>query len=107
VWIDEAELNAGDSLVYALANAVFGVDCVVAIISKASASSNWVRRELAWAMNREIKGKRVRVIPIRRDDVAIPKMLSDKLYLDFSIPHKWSRNRPILLSSILHQTRAA
>ena len=46
VWIDEAELDAGDSLVEALAEAVFRVDCVVAIISEASVTSNWVKKEL-------------------------------------------------------------
>jgi hypothetical protein len=103
VWLDEAELNGGDSLVEALAEAVFRVDCVVAVISKISVGSNWVKKELAWAMNREIKGKRIRVIPIMKDLVSIPRSLSDKLYLDFSTPYKRGRNRPVLLSSILNQ----
>lgn len=104
VWIDEAELNAGDSLAEALAKAVFEVDCVVAIISTASVKSNWVKKELAWAMNREIKGRRVRVIPIKKDDASIPKVLSDKLYLDFSTTYRRTKNMPVLLSGILEQT---
>lgn len=105
VWIDEAELNAGDSLVEALATAIFRVDCVVAILSKASVSSNWVKKELAWAMNKEINGKRIRVIPIKRDGASLPKILSDKFYLDFSKPHKRLKNKPILVASICERTR--
>jgi hypothetical protein len=104
VWIDEAELNAGDSLIEALANAVFRVDCVVAVVSKASVSSKWVKKELAWAMTREIKGRRVLVIPIKKDDTDIPNTLADKVYLDFSTDHKRTKNKPVLFSSILQQT---
>lgn len=107
VWIDEAKLDGGDSLVEALAEAVFKVDFVVAVISEASITSNWVKKELAWIMNREIKGRRVRVIPIKKDAARIPKVLSDKLYLDFSTPYKRTRNKPILLSSILNQKEKA
>ena len=104
VWIDEAELNAGDSLIEALADAVFRVDCIVAVISEASVSSKWVKKELAWAMSREIKGRRIRVIPVKKDDVSIPKTLSDKLYLDFSSAYKRTKNKAVLLASILNQT---
>ncbi len=105
VWLDEAELNAGDSLIDALAAAVFRVDCVVALISKASVASRWVKKELAWAMTREIKGRRVRVIPVLKDGAKVPPSLSDKLWLDFSSPYLRRKYRPALVTSILAQTR--
>jgi|ERR1035441_1559333 hypothetical protein len=104
VWIDEAELNAGDSLIEALADAVFRVDCVVAVISKTSVASRWVKKELAWAMTREIRGRRVRVIPIIKDEARVPKPLSDKLWLDFSSAYLRRKHRPMLVTSILAQT---
>jgi hypothetical protein len=104
VWIDEAELNAGDSLIDTLSDAVFRVDCIVAVISEASVASRWVKKELAWAMAREIKGRRVRVIPIIKDDASVPKSLSDKLWLDFSSSYLRQKNRSVLVSSILAQT---
>lgn len=104
VWLDEAELDAGDSLLEKLAEAVFRVDCIVAVVSRASATSRWVKKELALAMTREIHGRRIRVIPIKKDATRIPAVLSDKLYLDFSTPYKRTSNRPVLLSSIMHQT---
>jgi len=103
VWLDEAELDAGDSLIQALADAVFRVDCVVAVVSSSSVSSKWVKKELAWAMTREIKGRRVRVIPIKKDETDLPRTIADKIYLDFSTPYRRSKNRDTLLATILNQ----
>jgi hypothetical protein len=67
-------------------------------------TSRWVKKELAWAMAREIQGRKVRVIPIIKDESKVPKPLSDKLWLDFSSAYLRQKNRPVLVTSILAQT---
>ena len=82
VWIDEAELQIGDSLVDRIAAAIHQVDFVLAVISKHSYKSHWVQKELSLAMTREIEGKHVIVLPLLVHDVDVPLSLRDKLYAD-------------------------
>ena len=64
VWIDEAEIEIGDSLVEKIRNGLDQVEYVAALISSASVGSEWVKRELDIASNREIDEKRVVVLPL-------------------------------------------
>jgi len=84
VWVDEAEISVGDSLVQKITDGLEESDYVVAIISTNSVKSDWVRKELQLAMYREIAGHRVHVLPVIIDHCDIPYFLRDKLYADFS-----------------------
>ena len=83
VWIDEIELFIGDSLVDRIGRAIHETDLVLVFISSASVRSNWVRKELALSMTREITSGRVTVLPVLVDACQIPFFLRDKLYADF------------------------
>jgi hypothetical protein len=54
VWIDEAEINIGDSLIVKIREGIDEVDYVAAILSTSSINSEWVKKELDIATNREI-----------------------------------------------------
>jgi len=82
VWIDEAELKIGDSLIDKIAFAIDRVDFVLAVISSHSAKSQWVRKELSLAMTKEILGKHVIVLPVLVESTELPLSLRDKLYAD-------------------------
>ncbi|AMV42289.1 toll/interleukin-1 receptor domain-containing protein [Paraburkholderia caribensis] len=84
VWIDEAEIMIGDSLIEKIRQGLDEVDFVAAILSKASIDSPWVQRELDIASNREIEEKRVVVLPLLREKVKLPGFLQGKLYADFT-----------------------
>ncbi|MDF1741963.1 MAG: toll/interleukin-1 receptor domain-containing protein [Verrucomicrobiales bacterium] len=98
VWIDEAELRIGDSLLEKISSAIQGSDFVGAVLSHNSVKSNWVQKELAMAMDREIGGKQVVVLPILIESCTIPPFLADKLYADFTDPDDF--DRPFL--KVLH-----
>jgi len=83
VWFDEAEIKIGDSLIENLREGIDNVDYVIAVISKSSIQSEWVKRELDVAMNIEIEQKEVFVLPILIDDVDLPGFLKGKLFADF------------------------
>ncbi len=83
VWFDEAEIKIGNSLIEKLREAIDDVDYVIAVISQSSIQSEWVKRELDVAMNREIEQKKVFILPILIDDVGLPGFLKGKLYADF------------------------
>jgi hypothetical protein len=105
VWLDEACLTPGVSLLSALADAVMAVDVVVAVLSKSAISSPWVTKELQIAMTQEVRNRRIKVIPILKEACDIPAFLSDKLYLDFTSSAKRTRNRPTLIASIIEHVK--
>ncbi|MDE5457965.1 TIR domain-containing protein [Bradyrhizobium sp. CSA112] len=83
VWIDEAEINIGDSLIGKIRSGLDQVDFVCAILSQASIKSAWVEKELEIASNREIDERRVVVLPLLVEDVPLPRFLQGKYYGDF------------------------
>ena len=84
VWLDEREIRVGDSLTTRIGDAVRLNDFMVVVLSPASVRSEWVRKELAEAMNKEIRQKRVVVLPVIYRRCEIPPFLTDKKYADFT-----------------------
>ncbi len=83
-WLDEAEINIGDSLIIRISSAIEETDFIAVILSHESVNSHWVQVELQMAMNRELSDKQVRVLPILIEKCEIPIFLRDKLYADFT-----------------------
>ncbi len=83
VWIDEAEIKIGDSLIEKIREGIDSVEYVGVVLSKDSTKSQWVRKEVDIAMNQEIRGKRVKVLPLLVEDCDLPGFLEGKLYADF------------------------
>ena len=83
VWIDKWELNAGDSLIARIENALEGADAILTILSENSIESEWCKKELRSGLIRELEEKSVLLIPIVIDDCEIPLFLREKLYIDF------------------------
>jgi len=103
-WIDESEIRFGDSLVRKVSDAIERIDFVVAVISRNSVDSNWVRQELDRAMTKEIANRRVVVIPVVTDRCDIPFFLRNKLYADFSDPGAFDATLDRLAESLRHHS---
>ncbi len=100
VWIDEAEINIGDSLIGKIREGLDSVDYVAVVLSKASIQSEWVKKELEIASNKEIKEKRVIVLPLIIENVEMPGFLEGKLYGDFSDEKNYDTTLQLLLRSL-------
>ena len=83
-WLDESEIKVGDSLIEKIRSGLDEVDYVAAILSPNSIASSWVQREIDVAMNQEIYGKKVKVLPIMYQKCELPGFLYGKLYVDFA-----------------------
>lgn len=83
VWIDKWELNAGDSLIERIENALGDADAILVLLSKSSVQSEWCKKELRSGLVRELEEKSVLVIPLVLDDCEIPLFLREKLWVDF------------------------
>lgn len=100
VWLDEAELNIGDSLIQRISAAIQEADYVVAILSPRSVKSDWVQKELSLAITKEVKGHRVTVLPVLIEPCDLPEPLRDKLYADFTRGENHEREFAKLLKAV-------
>jgi len=101
VWIDEAQIKVGDSLLKKIADGLLGSTHLAVVLSPASVASPWVQRELEIATTREIAGKHLRVLPILYRDCDIPVFLEGKLYADFRNRRMYQRSFARLLDTLL------
>ena len=94
VWFDQKEIHVGDSLAKRIGDALRANDFIIVVLSPSSVHSAWVQRELGEAMTREIKEKRVVVLPVLARRCDVPAFLTDKKYADFT------RNSDLALESL-------
>jgi hypothetical protein len=83
-WLDEAEIKVGDSLIEKIRDGIDNMAYVAVILSPDSVASGWVQREVDVAMNQEIQGRRVKVLPVMYRECALPGFLLGKRYADFT-----------------------
>jgi TIR domain len=100
VWLDEAEINIADSLTAKIGQAIDGMDYFAVVLSRHSVTSEWVQRELQIAMQRELKERKVVVLPLLMEPVELPPFLRDKLYADFTGPEHFNATFPKLLEAL-------
>ena len=89
-WLDEVEINVGESLIEKIRQGLDDVDFVAAVLSPTSVASPWVQRELDVAMNQEIAGRQVKVLPILYRTCELPGFLLGKFYADFTDENNYS-----------------
>lgn len=89
VWVDEAEIKIGDSLIEKIREGIDEMAFVGVVLSSNSIDSSWVKKEVDIAMNQEIDGNRVKVLPLLIEDVDLPGFLKGKLYADFRQPDSY------------------
>jgi predicted nucleotide-binding protein len=105
VWVDEAEIKVGESLIKKLSEAIGSVDFLVVVLSRSSVRSEWVQREVELAINQEILSRGVKVLPILKDRVPLPGFLTGKLYIDFSVRSNRASAAKKLIEHILRYDR--
>jgi len=83
-WLAEYELLIGEEFELSIKKNIKESDYLVIFLSKEAVQSEWVKRELTWALERENKLNRVFVLPILFDDVwekVKPKKFQKRQYL--------------------------
>lgn len=100
VWIDEAEIKVGDSLTEKIGKAIETTHYFGVILSENSINSEWVKKELQIAIQKELSSKKVVVLPILLERVEIPSFLKDKLYADFTNPDNFDSEFSKILDAL-------
>jgi hypothetical protein len=99
-WLDEAEIKIGESLIEKIRSGIDKVDFVAVILSQKSVEAPWVRREVDVAMNQEIAGRSVKVLPVMLSHCELPGFLLGKLYADFTEEALYEAELKKLISSV-------
>ena len=88
VWLDENELQIGDTLSDVFEREILSSTHFIVLISKASNASKWVRKEVAFAFSQPS----IKVLPIRIESCEVDERFSGTKYLivpnqdDFTLP---------------------
>ena len=89
VWVDEAEIQLGDSLIAKIDEGLRETRYIGVVLSQKSIDAPWVKKELDIAMNREIAGGEVVVLPLLYEKCELPGFLQGKLYADFTTAEQY------------------
>ncbi len=100
VWLDEAELKIGDSLIEKIRDGIDGVNYVAVIISENSIKSRWVQKEIDVAMNLEINEQDIKVLPLMLERCELPGFLLGKFYADFTSEDKYISSLELLTNTM-------
>lgn len=99
-WLDEAEIKVGESLIEKIRDGIDRMDYIAVVLSPNSIDSPWVQREVDVAMNQEIMGSRIKVLPIMYRKCELPGFLLGKRYADFSDESRYAAALEDLVRSL-------
>ena len=84
IWIDSWEIELGDSLLDKIYKAIDDSFYLIIVLSNNSIQSDWVKKELNLALQKEEQIGRKFIIPILAEECAIPLKIEDRIYANFS-----------------------
>lgn len=82
VWLDVWDIIPGDEISQAIEHGLEDSEFVVFMLSSNSVNSGWVDKEWRTKLNDELTEKEIKVICVRLDDCAIPKLLQGKKHVN-------------------------
>ena len=94
-WLAESEIRVGDRMVDRIAEAIVECDCMIVVLSEASATSSWVNFETERAF-----AARKALLPIRVADAPVPAFLRDFVYLQLETPSILKADEEKLIHSL-------
>ena len=89
IWLDDTDLKIGYSLIREISTAIEKTDFVLALLSKNSINSKWVKKELEMAVSKSVDEGSFSVLPIMIDDCIPPLYLKHLLRADLSSQDKF------------------
>lgn len=100
IWVDSAEIKLGDSLIDKISEGIDKMEYLAVVLSPDSVNSSWVKKEVEVAMNQEIRGKKIKVLPLLHRECEIPNFLQDKKYADFTEEERYEVAIEVILDRL-------
>ena len=99
-WVDQWEMNPGDSLVDKIfEEGLKTCEAMIVVLSQHSVESKWVREELNAAIVRKIENA-TKLIPVRLDHSEVPECLKHCIWQDIADPANYDTEFKRVLNSI-------
>ena len=83
VWYDKWQIGVGESITWKIENGIRENEYLGIILSPEALQSEWVKSELSAAWVKQMKSKKVFILPVLYRECEIPLLLADKKYADF------------------------
>lgn len=83
VWLADEQVKVGDRIIDTIRDGISTSQWIIVILSENSSQSNYVSKELTFALDEEQKRDRPFILPIMIGDTILPAPLQDKQYADF------------------------
>ncbi len=87
VWYDKWEIKVGDSITWKIEEGIRENEYLAIVLSPEALNSEWVKSELGAAWVKQLKIKKIFLLPILYRDCDIPLFLSDRKYADFRLDY--------------------
>jgi hypothetical protein len=84
VWYDQWEIAPGDSIVEKVNSALQWNDHLLIVLSPEAIQSRWVAREINSSLLTSLEGRSVSLIPVLKEQCALPILIADLRYADFT-----------------------
>ena len=82
VWLDDWEINIGDSIVGRMQEGLEVASYLVLCYSEKGVTAPWISREWMSALARQMQGAKVKILPVLLTGGNPPAILSDIQYAD-------------------------
>jgi len=92
VWLDEWEINVGESIPAKVGEGIENCQYLALILSQNSVQSKWVENEWQAKYWEELDSGKICLLPILIEPCVIPKLLKHKKYADFTKSYSLALN---------------
>jgi hypothetical protein len=98
VWLDDWEINIGDSIVERMQQGLEGAAYLVLCYSETGVLAPWISREWMSTLARQMSGSGIKILPAKLTGGEPPALLSDLRYADLAVD--WNNGLKELLRAI-------
>src|SRR5262245_31870275 len=84
VWVDEAVMRIGDSLLEKIKSGLQDVTHLGVVLSPHSVASQWVKREVELALHPD-EGPALKLLPIVIAECELPDFAQERVFADFRV----------------------
>lgn len=98
VWLDEWEINVGDSIVQQINSGLQGATYLILCYSESGVDSPWMSREWMSSLARQLDGYGIKILPVRLSGGQPPAILADVKYAD--LVKDWNTGLQALLRAM-------
>ncbi len=85
IWLDEWEINLGDSIIYRINQGLSGASYLVMCLSDSGIDSPWMSREWMSSLAVQLSSSKIKILPAKINGGSLPFIMADIKFADLTI----------------------